>query len=123
MTLVRFLSETGELVPVSAANPLPVSGAGGLEASQISATSPATWDAETATIGVDGSSFASASHTHSIADVSGLQSALDGKAAASHAHTWSQISDRPVAAHVDPAAGTVEDVINALIAAGLMASA
>lgn len=32
-------------------------------------------------------------HTHAIADVTGLQSALDDKAAASHTHTVSQISD------------------------------
>lgn len=36
---------------------------------------------------------ADASHTHAIADVSGLQSALNGKAASSHTHTVSQISD------------------------------
>ena len=36
---------------------------------------------------------ANATHTHAIADVSGLQSALDGKAASSHTHTVSQISD------------------------------
>jgi hypothetical protein len=36
---------------------------------------------------------APAVHTHAIADVSGLQTALDGKAATSHTHTASQISD------------------------------
>ena len=38
---------------------------------------------------------AASSHTHAIADVTGLQGALDGKAASSHAHTWSQITDKP----------------------------
>ena len=36
---------------------------------------------------------AAASHSHAIADVTGLQTALDGKAASSHTHTASQISD------------------------------
>lgn len=34
-------------------------------------------------------------HTHEIADVTGLQNALDGKANASHTHTKSQIDDFP----------------------------
>ena len=34
------------------------------------------------------SAFASASHTHVIGDVTGLQTALDGKAAASHSHSY-----------------------------------
>lgn len=36
---------------------------------------------------------ASVSHAHAIADVTGLQTALDGKASSSHTHTASQISD------------------------------
>lgn len=37
-----------------------------------------------------------AGHTHAIADVTGLQSALDGKAALSHSHAWGDItSGRP----------------------------
>lgn len=36
---------------------------------------------------------ANTSHTHAVGDVTGLQSALDGKAATSHTHTASQISD------------------------------
>lgn len=43
------------------------------------------------------SAFAAATHTHVIADVTGLQTALDGKAATSHTHTASQISDSTVA--------------------------
>lgn len=35
--------------------------------------------------------FASSDHEHAIADVSGLQSALDGKAAASHSHTLASL--------------------------------
>lgn len=36
--------------------------------------------------------FTPAEHTHTIANVSGLQSALDGKAAASHTHSIAQVS-------------------------------
>lgn len=39
------------------------------------------------------STFAPSAHTHIISDVTNLQSALDGKAAVSHTHTTSQISD------------------------------
>ena len=38
---------------------------------------------------------AASSHTHAIANVTGLQTALDGKAASSHTHTKSQITDFP----------------------------
>lgn len=39
--------------------------------------------------------YAAKTHTHQMADVTGLQGALDGKAAASHTHTVSQITDFP----------------------------
>lgn len=39
------------------------------------------------------STYAPISHTHEIADVNGLQTALDGKAPSSHSHTASQITD------------------------------
>lgn len=39
--------------------------------------------------------YAAKEHTHQIADVTGLQGALDGKAASSHTHTVSQITDFP----------------------------
>lgn len=38
------------------------------------------------------STFPPASHDHTIADVTGLQSALDGKAAATHTHTIAQVT-------------------------------
>ena len=41
------------------------------------------------------STFTPSAHTHTIANVTGLQTALDGKAAASHRHTKSQITDFP----------------------------
>ena len=37
--------------------------------------------------------FTPSSHTHTIADVTGLQSTLDGKAASSHTHTMANITD------------------------------
>jgi Phage tail repeat like len=54
------------------------------------------------------STFALASHTHAIADVTGLQTALDGKAPTSHTHTASQITDfdTAVAANSAVAANT-----------------
>ena len=39
--------------------------------------------------------YAAKAHTHQVADVTGLQGALDGKAASSHTHTVSQITDFP----------------------------
>ena len=41
------------------------------------------------------STFTPSAHTHTIANVTGLQDALDGKAASSHTHTKSQITDFP----------------------------
>ena len=38
-------------------------------------------------------SYATTVHTHAITDTTGLQTAIDGKAAVSHTHTASQISD------------------------------
>lgn len=37
-------------------------------------------------------SYAAATHSHAISDVTGLQTALDGKAAVSHAHAWADIT-------------------------------
>ena len=34
-------------------------------------------------------------HSHAISDVTGLQTALDGKASSSHAHSWSSITSKP----------------------------
>jgi len=44
------------------------------------------------------SEFATANHTHTIANVTDLQAALDGKAATSHTHTAGQITDFNTAA-------------------------
>lgn len=41
---------------------------------------------------------AASSHPHTIANVTGLQAALDGKAAASHGHDWGDISGKPTTA-------------------------
>ena len=39
--------------------------------------------------------FPPAEHTHTTAQVEGLDAALDGKAAKSHRHVWSEIDDKP----------------------------
>ncbi len=98
MTLLHFLGPNGQAVPISADNPLPVPSSG-MAPEDISATAPATWDPATATIGV----------------------ALGTTAGTAAAGNDARLNR--VAAHVDPATGTVADVVNALIAAGLMASA
>jgi hypothetical protein len=41
------------------------------------------------------SSFTPSAHTHAIADVTNLQTSLDGKAASSHTHLWADITDKP----------------------------
>lgn len=39
--------------------------------------------------------FTPATHGHSIGDVSGLTTALDGKASTSHSHAWTEITGKP----------------------------
>ncbi len=53
-------------------------------------------------------SYAAATHSHAISDVTGLQTALDGKAPSSHTHTASQITDfaAAVSANTDVAGNT-----------------
>ena len=41
------------------------------------------------------STYAPSSHTHTIANITNLQSTLDGKAPSSHTHTWSSITGKP----------------------------
>ena len=55
------------------------------------------------------STFPPSTHSHAIADVTGLQTALDGKAASSHTHTASNITDFSEA---------VDDRVGALLVAG-----
>jgi hypothetical protein len=56
--------------------------------------------------GINSTGFAAATHGHVIADVTGLQTALDGKAAASHTHSYSSLTGIPAtfapAAHSHP---------------------
>lgn len=60
-------------------------------------------------LGATGSTAAAGNHTHAIADTSGLQSALDGKASSSHTHTASQVTDLTE---------VVQDVVGAMVVAG-----
>lgn len=64
---------------------------------------------------------AAASHGHAISDVSGLQAALDGKAASVHTHTLSQISDAGTAAAED--IGTSGDTVPKLNGANIWSGA
>lgn len=71
MGFLYYKGPNGELVEVSGDNPLPVTGgggAGGMTPDDISADAPATWDAETATIGVavgtSAGTVAAGNHTH-----------------------------------------------------------
>jgi hypothetical protein len=53
------------------------------------------------------STFTPSSHTHTIANVTNLQSTLEGKAASSHTHTKSQITDMPTSLK-NPTALTIQ---------------
>ena|SRR5699024_1697364 len=81
MADIYFTNSDGKRVAVSAANPLPTSGGGG-------GGGPVDWE----DVENKPSEFPPTSHTHAIANVTGLQDALDGKqasgsyAAASHTH-------------------------------------
>jgi len=57
--------------------------------------------------------FAAASHTHAIADVTGLQTALDGKAATSHTHTIANVTNLQTSldAKLNLAGGTLTGVV------------
>lgn len=64
-------------------------------------------------------SYAATVHTHAIADVTGLQTALDGKAASSHTHTSAAITDFTAA--VQAAAPATTDA--SLLTSGTLADA
>lgn len=65
-------------------------------------------DAQIATRQVAGS-YATAAHTHIIADVTGLQTALDGKADSSHTHTIANVTGLQTALDGKQAAGNYAD--------------
>lgn len=69
--IVQYLDGDGNPTTVTTTTPLPVTGAGGgggMTPDDISADAPATWDAETATIGVavgtSAGTAAAGNHTH-----------------------------------------------------------
>lgn len=109
----------------------------------ITAQAPVTWDPETSTVGVSvgtaSGTVAAGNHSHTPASI-GAATAAQGALAASAVQpadlatvatsgSYLDLTEKPsiptvpVAAYVDPETGTVADVVNALIAAGLMASA
>lgn len=61
------------------------------------------------------STYAQLAHAHTIADVTGLQTALDGKAAASHTHTTTQVSglDTALANKLERSGGTLTGWLDA----------
>ncbi|RKL73810.1 phage tail protein [Moraxella catarrhalis] len=56
-----------------------------------SAPASVTWDSITG----KPSSFNPSSHSHTISDISGLQSLLNAKANSNHSHAWNSITDKP----------------------------
>lgn len=54
--------------------------------------------------------FPPLAHGHVLADITGLQGALDGKAAAVHVHSWTQITDKPATFAPSPHAHAIADV-------------
>lgn len=86
-TLEHFTVSNGQLVGRTQAGALAgITIGSGLSLSGTTLTAPVSWSA----ISGKPSSFPS-----SIADVTGLQTTLDGKAAASHTQAWSTITDTP----------------------------
>lgn len=145
MTLLHYLGDDGNPVPVSASNPIPMAGGGGggMTPEDITAAAPLSWDPGTATmqvsVGAQAGQVAAGNHSHTPASI-GAATAAQGSLAdtavqpgdlanVATSGSYLDLTERPsiptvpVAAHVDPETGTVADVINALIAAGLMASA
>jgi len=119
-------------------------GGGGVQPEDISATAPATWDAETSTIGVDigtgANQAAAGNHSHTPASI-GAATAAQGALADSAVQpgdlatvatsgAYADLTGKPVAAHVADADGTdtttlaasVDAIRDALVAAGLMAA-
>ena len=131
-----YFHRNGKPVEVSESDPLPVTGAGGgggMGPEDISATAPATWDADTMSVGVDvgtgAAQVASGDHTHDAADVaSGTLAAarIPGLAASKITSGTLAAARLPAAAAVpdatdDPAA-TVNALLASLRAAGYLAS-
>lgn len=131
-----YFHRDGKPVEVSERNPLPVTGAGGgggMTPEEISATAPATWDPDTATVGVDvgdgAGQVAAGDHTHDAAAVTSgtFSTARIPNLAASKISSGTFNADRlPKAAAVpdatdDPAA-TVNALLASLRAAGYLAT-
>ena len=58
------------------------------------------------------STFPPSSHTHSISDVTGLQTALDGKSSISHTHAWGDITGKPATFTPTAHSHVIADVTN-----------
>lgn len=121
-----YFHRDGRPVEVSESNPLPVTGAGGgggMGPEDISAAAPATWDVETATVGVDvgdgAGQVAAGDHTHDAADVASgtLAAARIPNLAASKITSGTFPAARlPTAAAVPDATDDPAATVNALLA-------
>lgn len=58
------------------------------------------------------STFPPSSHTHSISDVTSLQTALDGKSSISHTHAWGDITGKPATFTPTAHSHVIADVTN-----------
>lgn len=73
--------------------------------------------------------FPPAAHSHPISDVSGLQAALDGKAAATHGHAIAEVTglqsvlDGKAAASAIPTTESIQDLVAAMFQAGTHSNA
>ncbi|RNI30944.1 hypothetical protein EFA69_06535 [Rufibacter immobilis] len=54
--------------------------------------------------------FAPSAHSHQFSEVTGLQSALDGKSGTGHSHSWNSITDKPESFPVSGHTHEIEDV-------------
>lgn len=57
---------------------------------------PALFDGDYGSLSGIPSSFTPTAHTHSIAEVVGLQGEIDSKANVNHTHTWDSVTDKPI---------------------------
>jgi hypothetical protein len=139
MSYLYFKNSDGDMVAVSADNPLPTSGSGGggVALTDISAALPATWDSEAGVIGVStgtGSDQAAAgNHKHAAGDITSgtvsiarIPTGTSSSTVALGNHTHAGLVTQQAAIADLSAAPTMEDfnsLLAALRSAGVIASA
>jgi hypothetical protein len=141
--VVSYVDERGRPVPVSAQNPLPTTGSG-MAPEDLTAKPPLAWDADTATLALQGRTLpeggttgqvvkvvdgapawaADANTTYTVLSQANAENASSTTAGLVTGQRLAQAiaAHRPVVAYVDPASETaLADLVAALRAAGLMA--